>query len=377
MARVPDPPRVALFDPFLDSRGGGEKYVLRFGEALERALGVRITLLVHRDHDHPGLLESLRDYFGLALEGFEVRRVGSSRTTVASALRFAWATRHYDLLVYLCDGVPRPSLARRRLAIVQFPFVPASPAQLAPWQRLSLPGYELVVYSRFAREWVARRWGRGASVIAPPVTLAPRPGSIPARENVILSVGRFFRGGHQKRHREMVETFAGLRTRGLVGWQLHLAGTVADRGLDREAFEEVRALAESDVVLHPNATLPEIESLYGRAKIYWHAAGAGVDEQVDPECVEHFGMTTAESMAFGCVPVVIGRGGQPEIVSDGECGYLCQSLAEMGERTLRLAADPGLVATLSAAARRRSSDFNDAMFERAVRAWLDGGPGQA
>jgi len=37
--------------------------------------------------------------------------------------------------------------------------------------------------------------------------------------------------------------------------------------------------------------------------------------------LEHFGITTVEAMAAGCVPLVYDSGGQAEIVSSGYNGY--------------------------------------------------------
>lgn len=370
MTIVPRVPRIALLDPYLDALGGGEKYLLRFGEVIAGALGVPVMLLVHRDHDRPDLLERLRRYYGLRLRGFSVRQLGPSRANILSQLRLVWETRRYDLLVYLCNGVPKPSLARRSVAVAQFPFLPRTAAEMPLWQRWALSRYEIVVYSRFVERWVERRWGRRATVVPPPASLEPPPGETPAKVPMIVTVGRFFRKEHSKKQREMVEAFAHLRAGGLAGWELHLAGTVPESGL--EYFEEIRSLGAPGVVFHPNAPLEEIVSLYQRASLYWHATGAEVDEDAFPERMEHFGMTTAEAMAFGCVPVVIGKGGQVEIVRDGECGYLCRDLEEMQARTRHLIGNSALLASMSAAARQRSHDFDDDAFERAVRGWLGG-----
>jgi glycosyltransferase involved in cell wall biosynthesis len=73
-------------------------------------------------------------------------------------------------------------------------------------------------------------------------------------------------------------------------------------------------------------------------------------------------MATVEAMANGCVPVVLARGGQPEIVEDNISGFLCQSLAEMTAQTERLAGDPALWTRMSSAARRRAGQFDRASF---------------
>lgn len=75
------------------------------------------------------------------------------------------------------------------------------------------------------------------------------------------------------------------------------------------------------VFLHEDASRDEVMQLYREASIYRHAAGYGVYAESRPGW-EHFGMTTAEAMAQGAVPVVIAQGGKLEIVDDSDTDYL-------------------------------------------------------
>ena len=54
------------------------------------------------------------------------------------------------------------------------------------------------------------------------------------------------------------------------------------------------------------------------SKIYWHARGYG---ESNPQEYENFGITTVESMAAGCIPIVINLGAQPEIIDHKINGY--------------------------------------------------------
>ena len=58
--------------------------------------------------------------------------------------------------------------------------------------------------------------------------------------------------------------------------------------------------------------------------------------------MEHFGITTVEAMAAGCVPVVINKAGQREIVEDGVSGFLWNTWGELKDRTQLLAEDGNL-----------------------------------
>jgi glycosyltransferase involved in cell wall biosynthesis len=112
------------------------------------------------------------------------------------------------------------------------------------------------------------------------------------------------------------------------------------------------------VRLVPNIRTAELKSAYEQAKIFWHATGYGEDDQAHPELAEHFGMVTVEAMAAGCVPVVINKGGQPEIVEHGVNGFLWNTLAELRDYTLMLAGDEKLLARMSEAARSRANRFS-------------------
>src|SRR5260370_621248 len=79
--------------------------------------------------------------------------------------------------------------------------------------------------------------------------------------------------------------------------------------------------------------------LNGQSAIYWHAAGLGNDDAAHPEQTEHFGITTVEAMAAGCVPVVINKAGQRETVEHGVSGFLWDTPDELQRYTARLIED--------------------------------------
>src|SRR5256885_12506103 len=62
-------------------------------------------------------------------------------------------------------------------------------------------------------------------------------------------------------------------------------------------------------------------------------------------------------MAAGCVPVVIDKGGQRELVTHGETGFLWNTLDELQMYTRRLIDDDHLWRRMSAAARTRAERF--------------------
>jgi glycosyltransferase involved in cell wall biosynthesis len=174
-----------------------------------------------------------------------------------------------------------------------------------------------------------------------------------------------------KQQLETVRAFADVSSR-LPGWELWCVGGLgAD---DEHYFAEVTALANSvpGVRLSPNATRAEVEQALAVARVFWHLVGLGVDEQKEPWRLEHFGIATVEAMAAGCVPIVLDRGGQKEIVEQRVSGILCGSVAEMLDATVELANDTRLYHQLSAAAEARATEFSLDRFTDRLRNLING-----
>ena len=239
-----------------------------------------------------------------------------------------------------------------------------------------LDTYQLIcANSRFTQSWITRYWNRESVVLYPPVdveSLSPMP-----KRNIILSVGRFFVGSHNKKHHVMVEAFKDMVNAGLRGWELHLVGAVSKGTEHREYFGSVGSVsANYPITLHPDAPFPVLQRLYGEATIYWHACGYSEDENVDPVRFEHFGITTVEAMAAGCVPIVIGKAGQREVVQDGVNGLLWSSVDQLKALTLKVIQDGALADRLRQNATDRSRAFSMASFHRRLdRLLLDLGIG--
>ena len=163
----------------------------------------------------------------------------------------------------------------------------------------------------------------------------------------------------------MVTVFKQMVDRGLTGWNLHLAGGTTP-GEEHQAyladvFEQAKGYP---IEIHPDITYPELSDLYTTTSIYWHASGYGENDRRDPEKFEHFGITTVEAMAAGCVPVVIAKGGQPEIVHHGKNGFLWNRQEKLQELTQRLIRDVALMQALSQQAVKDSQKYSKEVFSQ-------------
>jgi glycosyltransferase involved in cell wall biosynthesis len=226
-------------------------------------------------------------------------------------------------------------------------------------------GYKLIwAISQFTQRWIGRYWGLPSALLYPPVDVEQIACECQeARNPYILSVGRFFAGQHNKQHLAMIAAFRRLVDAGLVGWDLRLVGGVTPGTAHARYLEQVRARAKG-YPIHIEAGLPfdQLVQRYREAAIYWHAAGYGVDEQRAPIKAEHFGITTVEAMAAGCVPVVLGRGGQPELVTHGVDGFLWQTLDELGAYTLALVKNEERRRSMATAAALAARRFDNGHF---------------
>ena len=118
----------------------------------------------------------------------------------------------------------------------------------------------------------------------------------------------------------------------------------------------------------PNISFPDLVKLYAKASIYWHAAGY---EEKDPKLTEHFGITTVEAMASGCIPVVYNAGGLPEIVDDGVNGYLWKTKDELITTTKRIIEHSTDRSETAKQAIQKSKEFDIEIFNRAFDAVLE------
>jgi glycosyltransferase involved in cell wall biosynthesis len=218
----------------------------------------------------------------------------------------------------------------------------------------ALDTYDLLLAnSLFTQRWVARRYGRASELLYPPVQVgqfAPRP-----KRKQVISVGRFFVAGHGKKQLEMIALFRGMCDQGLTDWEYHLVGGTHN---DVSYFRRCAAAAEGyPIHLHPDAPLRELARLYGESVLFWNATGYGEDPDRDPERFEHFGMTTVEAMASGCVPLSYARAGQPEVLQHMQSGILWETMDELAAETTLLMNDPARCEAMSVAALHRSGDF--------------------
>lgn len=220
----------------------------------------------------------------------------------------------------------------------------------------------MIIYnSKFTQTNSQKYWPIKSEIIYPPVDV-DKIKSL-KKKNYILSVGRFFGYLKDKKHAVLIEAFKDLlENEDARNWSLHLVGSAGEG--DESYLDELKELAKGlPVNFYPNLGYDKLINLYGESSIYWHASGF---EEVDPTKMEHFGISTVEAMAGGCVPVVINKGGQVEIIEPSKSGYLWDTLEDLKEFSLKLIGDTQLRQKMSTQAIERSKDFSKEKFESKI-----------
>jgi O-antigen biosynthesis protein len=354
----------ALYTPYNVNPGGGERYLLSMAEHLIRD-GYKTSLVL------PETISLLR-----------VHRIASILNVDLSSINVitydqAQAMPEFDLFVAMGNEIVPPvkALGCKSLYICQFPF-PCS-RELIESRRDWMAFYdEIIVYSDFAKRSVLDNLRKHAlpnlavQVVSPPVDM--RAFDVGMIKENIVSVGRFFVGGHCKQQDMLIRALRRLHQLG-VRAELHLVGSLPPEAAHREYLLECQRLAEGlPVHFHVDASEDTLRSLYEKSSVYWHGGGYRVDVDEAPEKCEHFGISVVEAMSAGVIPVVVRNGGPASIVQHGVNGYCYETEDGLVETTLDiLSQSPSELVEIRRLARLRAHDFSKAVFSESVTNLLD------
>lgn len=343
--------RAGIFDPYLDTVGGGERYAMTIAETLLKK-GWRVDVFWSNEEVKQKLIEK----FALEIERINFVLYSPRTSNLLSRKKIE---SNYDLLFYFSDGSIPFMFGKKNLLHFQVPFKNVLKKSLKNTFKLKRI-FAVVCNSNFTKKFIDKGLGIASKVIFPPVDvelLEPM-----TKNNVILSVGRFSQLLQGKRQDVLVDVFKEMvKEKKIQDWKLILAG-----GSEIGSTDYLRELRQSSgeypIEIIENPSFKELKKLYGEAKIFWTASGYGIDENRQPERVEHFGMSTVEAMAAGCVPIVMEKGGQKEIIENGKNGLFWQEKEELEKLTTELIKDPAKLQKISKDAILRSKDFSKKIF---------------
>jgi len=248
-----------------------------------------------------------------------------------------------DLVVAMNNHVVPPIAPVGRINILhcQFPF----PMNTAPTneEREWLSRYDsIVVNSTYTSTHVAAALKNlqlptvGLDLLYPPVRQFSSCGE---KQNHIVSVGRFFIGGHSKRHERLIEAFKRVALFSREPVEFHIVGSTTPEPAHMTYLLDLMKAAEGfPIYFHVNESMEALAALYGSARIYWHGTGLDVDRRETPEAAEHFGISIVEAMSAEAIPLALRWGGPAEVIQHGINGFLYESLDSLVDQTLALLA---------------------------------------
>ena len=348
--------KAAIYNPYLDTLGGGERYTLTFANSLAK-MGYTVDVL----WDDQSIKGKIKERFG-----FDVGNLNFTDNLFTKDKKTKQRLMEsYDLIFFVSDGSIPFLKAKKNILHFQVPFHGVNGKSF--FNRLKLRRINLVVCnSFFTKKVIDNEYGVCSEVLYPPIDIDSfKPLK---KENLIINVGRFTNLLHSKKQDVLIKSFIKMfneKKEKIKDWKLVLAG--ADKE-GKEYVSDLREMAKGyPIEILTNPCFDDLKQLCGQAKIFWTAAGYGFDDQKKPEKVEHFGITTVETMACGCVPVVINKGGQKEIVQENKNGFLWETEKQLIDKTLELIENDNQWLKLSKAAQESSLAFSEEKFYERIK----------
>lgn len=238
----------------------------------------------------------------------------------------------YDLLINMSDSVSYLPRDRRVLTIMFFPrkrvledavnSLSAEPAARAGWRRKAeylqrrlqlklsqavqfTKNHTLVCQSEYVRDVMRKTYSDlpdEVPIIYPPVDLAPFLANPGNRAQRVATLGRFTPDKRQLEQIRVAEI--------LPDFEFEIMGFVNNQKYFEECRELVGKLELTNVHLGTNLPFQEVISRIQASRFFLHTM-----------IEEHFGITSAQGIAAGCVPLVHDSGGSREVVPDRKLRY--------------------------------------------------------
>jgi len=381
--------RAGIYDPYLDTLGGGERYCLSVAEILlnngynvdlfwsgdksfiEKA-ETRFSLNLKKLNIVPDIFNSVPhsiSFFEDKNALFDLIHRSKSplkiRDKIVRTANKIFTTKKYDLIFYLSDGSNPFLFAKNNILHVQVPF---TKTELKYNNMLNnVKGFtynHIVCNSQFTAKFTQKFFNKKVNVLYPPVDINKFEINN-KKENIILNVGRFDNILNAKKQDILISVFKKLlKNKQIENWKLIFAGGSTQASDQNSYLNLLKEEAKGyPIEFYINPDFDTLKSLYAKSKIYWHAAGYNVKQNIHPENTEHFGMTIVESMASGCVPIVIAKGGIPEIISNGIDGFTWLTTKGLYKKTKNLISNQKLFEKIQLKSILTSKKFSKENFE--------------
>lgn len=347
--------KIGIYDPYLDTLSGGEKYMLSIASCLSSQHEVFIFWDKEKEID---IRERAYKKLGIDLSSIKFYpNIFSKNVPMIPRLI---ESRKFDAMIYLSDGSV-PFVGTKLYIHFQYPIEWVKEKSLKTRLKFIFVK-KIFCNSHFTKYFIDRKLKINSKVLYPPIDIK-RLDKV-KKENIILHVGRLDIDRNESNYKKqdvMIEVFKKMEDDGLKDWKFTLI--IGTRNEDKDKLHKLKEISKGyKIEIIENPTNQVLWKCYSKAKIYWHATGFGEDLQKYPEKAEHFGISTVEAMGSGSVPVVINAGGQKEIVENGKSGFLWSTLEDFVAKTNSLIKNKKLLEQMSISAIRRSKIFSGDRF---------------
>lgn len=318
--------KIALYNPYLDTLGGGEKHILSILRVFAEK-GAKINIFWDQD-----LTQKIKDRFGFSF----IEKVNWLKTSLLkTSFRTLFFLKNFDYFFYVTDGSYFFSSAKKNFI---FSMIPDKKLyQLNFLNKLKLLNYQFISNSTYTNLWL-KKWGIKSIVITPYIDDQFFKNNYLKKEKIILSVGRFFPHLHSKNQEKIILTFLKLKKTSQLfkDYRLILVGGLKKE--DKKYFYKLKELAKNDqsIIFKPNVSFFELDKLYKAATYFWHFTGLHVDEKKNPEKTEHFGIAPLEAMARKNIVFCHNSGGPKLIIENNQTGFLFNNEKDLIEKIKNL-----------------------------------------
>jgi glycosyltransferase involved in cell wall biosynthesis len=209
--------------------------------------------------------------------------------------------------------------------------------------------YNIYCNSNYTKHWLRKKWKVDAKVIYPPIDIPKK--KIIKKENIILSIGRLT---PDKNYEFVIYCFKKLYETN-KNYRCIICGIKYG-----EAYYQklLRISKNYPIRIITSVSDKELNELYDKSKIFIQAKGLNINEKKYPALVEHFGMSAAEAMAHGCIPILLNKGGYKETIEQGKSGFLFNSEKEAVEKLKILTNNEKIRKKMSRNAAQRAKKFS-------------------
>ena len=349
--------KILIIDPYIDTLGGGEKYVLDIADVLNNR-GYNVTL----HSSDKTILNKIRNRFNIKTDNFNL--IDYYSLNKLSKFNFL---KSFEKVIYVTDGSYFYCPAKENYLLAMYPKEELYQPSLT--NKIKWRNWNFFCFSSFTKNYIDQWIGKKCYVIYPKIDQHLLNINARSRKNVILSVGRFFGQLHTKNHVFLIDSFNKLqqRDKAFKNFELILIGGLKQE--DDDYYRKIFTYAKTNknIKFLTNASNQELLKNYQQAMFYWHASGIGINEKVYPEKVEHFGITPFEAMAAGAIPFVYPVGELKSLIDNGNNGFIYNNQQELIDKTIKIYSDKQLKSKITANGRKFIKDNLDgAHFEENV-----------